>query len=185
MSIANGVTDKKGSKGARNTLEPGGKGNVQGASAVRSVHQISIGVQPTPARLRDRAPKGGAASPVNERFYKGGQFWPARPAGPDVVALMNEPAPEPIRLAIYGFTYTVRPIAVAAECGTAGFEMHRIDTGNTYHVHRDNYGCVKCDCGDYLFRHDGTATTCKHGSALVAKGLIPAPSPIPRRSAGG
>ena len=126
-------------------------------------------------RLRDRAPKGGATSPVNDRFYKGGQFWPARPAGPDIIDLIDEPAP--ITLAIYGFGYTVRLID-AGECGTVAYEMHRTDTNHTYHVIRTHHGLVKCDCGDYLFRHDGTASTCKHGSALVAKGLMAAPSPI-------
>jgi hypothetical protein len=86
------------------------------------------------------------------------------------------PKPATVRLSICGFVYQVEPIDVG-EFGTVGFKVHKLDTGNHYSIVRDHYGLVRCDCGDYQFRHDGTANLCKHGHALVERGLIPAPAP--------
>jgi hypothetical protein len=120
-----------------------------------------MGIIPQP-----RAPRGGVVSEVNGRFYKGGRFLPAAPAV------------EPVKVAITGFVYSVAPVAVAPEIGTVAYELHKLDTGNRYHVVRDGFGLVRCDCPDYEFRRDGTGPLCKHGAALVAKGLVPAPSPV-------
>jgi hypothetical protein len=44
-----------------------------------------------------------------------------------------------------------------------------------YDVCRTNEGLVVCDCPSYVSTHEGTCSTCKHGSALVAVGLLDAP----------
>lgn len=36
-------------------------------------------------------------------------------------------------------------------------------------------GRIRCDCPAFMYRHDEARTTCKHGLALVAAGLLPAP----------
>lgn len=95
-----------------------------------------------------------------------------------MTSLSQTRSPAPVKLAIFGFTYTVRPID-PGECGTVAFELYKADTGHHYHVIRDHFGIVACDCPDYLFRREGTGQPCKHGAALVAKGLVPAPSPEP------
>jgi hypothetical protein len=121
-----------------------------------------------------RAPKGGCT--VDGRVFKGGQFClPFDPIDPHGVEALVET--KAARVAIHGFTYTVREIP-AGECGTVAFEMHRTDTNHTYHVVRNHYGLVTCDCPDYLFRHEGSAGMCKHGSRLVELGMIATPTPI-------
>jgi hypothetical protein len=158
-----------------------------------------------PARIgRERAPKGGIE--VAGRFYKGGQLlpatasptptanprdsWPAwtdqrwtiaaSPASDIDLTAFAPPVspPAPTKLAIYGFTYTAREIP-AGECGSVAFELKKVETNNHYHVIRDHYGLVKCDCPDFLMRHDGTGQMCKHGSRLVELGMVPPPTPIP------
>lgn len=100
--------------------------------------------------------------------------------GTPIVSIDDEEDEEdaPTKLAINGFTYEAREIP-AGECGTVAFEVLKVETNNHYHVIRDAYGLVKCDCPDYLMRHDGTAAMCKHGKALVSMGLVKTPTPIP------
>jgi hypothetical protein len=43
--------------------------------------------------------------------------------------------------------------------------------GTTYTV-ADTIDGATCDCGDFVFRHDGHGTHCKHVRALRALGLI-------------
>ena len=89
---------------------------------------------------------------------------------PDLVA---EPAPA--KLAIHGFTYEAREIP-AEECGTIAYEFIKVEMNNHYHVIRNHFGEVTCDCPDYVLRRDGTGRMCKHGVGLVEAGLIPAPT---------
>ena len=123
-----------------------------------------------------RAPKGGCT--VAGKIYKGGQFClpydPANPHGEPAV----EVAPAPVKVAIHGFTYTVKKIP-AGECGSVAFEMHRIDTNHTYHVIRDGFGEVTCSCPNFEMRRAGTGVPCKHGRKLIDLGLIVAS--VPRR----
>ena len=88
-----------------------------------------------------------------------------------------EAKPEPARTAINGFTYTIEPTRIHPEVGSVAFRMHKIATNNTYHVHRDIYNEVKCDCPDFEMRRAGTGSTCKHGQALVSLGLLRATAP--------
>jgi SWIM zinc finger len=79
------------------------------------------------------------------------------------------------RTTIFGFSYQITPIRVAAECGTVAFELLKISSQNHYHVIRDNHGEVSCDCPDFEMRKIGTGKPCKHGAKLIELGLI-APS---------
>lgn len=45
----------------------------------------------------------------------------------------------------------------------------------TYDLAHTNDGLVVCDCKSYVASHEGTISTCKHGSALVLMGLLPKP----------
>jgi hypothetical protein len=45
----------------------------------------------------------------------------------------------------------------------------------TYDLAHTNDGLVVCDCKSYVATHEGTSSTCKHGSALVLMGLLPKP----------
>jgi hypothetical protein len=173
-----------------------------------TVHPFAVGLDRPAVAARVRAPRGGvdiagrfyrggsylpanapaivATAPVatNPR-----DSWPAwtdeerwtiaePPASEiDLTAFAVPREPEPARFAIHGFTYTAREVP-AGECGSVAFAVHRPDTNHTYHVIRDNFDVVKCDCPDFLMRHDGTGRMCKHGSKLVELGLIPAPTPV-------
>ncbi len=185
-----------------------GKGNVWEPKALESLvstvspaiptlpFAVGIAGPSTSAPARPRAPKGGTL--VAGRFYRGGTFLPAtanprdewpewtderwtvaeRPASDiDLTAFAPIAPAGPTRFAINGFTYTASEVP-AGECGTVAYELHRLDTNHRYHVIRDHYGLVKCDCPDFLFRCDGTGQTCKHGSKLVAMGMVPAPTPV-------
>jgi len=44
-----------------------------------------------------------------------------------------------------------------------------------YDLARTNDGLVICSCSAYVASHEGTVSTCKHGSALVLTGLLPKP----------
>ena len=136
---------------------------------------FSVGiVKATPARYGIRAPKGGCT--VNGRTFKGGQFClPFDPANPHGKPAAPVIVPAPAKVAITGFTYTVREIP-AGECGTVAYRMHRIDTNHTYDVIRNHFGEVTCDCPDYECRRAGTGQMCKHGAKLVELGMIPAPA---------
>jgi hypothetical protein len=143
---------------------------------------FSIGiVKPITTRYGIRAPKGGCT--VTGRTFKGGQFcYPfdasnphSQPIAAPAPVVVPAASPTPFKVAINGFTYTVREID-PGECGTVAFRMHRIDTNNTYDVIRNHFGEVTCDCPDYEMRRAGTGQICKHGSRLVELGMIPAPS---------
>ena len=143
-----------------------------------SIAPSSIPVKPIRhnPRIVNRAPKGGATSPVNGRHYKGGWFMPMDPAP------VIPPAPVPVVIAIRGFTYEVREIP-AGECGTVAYAMRKRETDNRYDVIRNHFGEVTCDCPDYEMRRVGTGSMCKHGRALVQAGYIPAPAPGPAADA--
>lgn len=118
----------------------------------------------TTGRILNRAPKGGEISPVNGRFYKGGQFMPT-------VAVV-----EPVAtIEIKGATYTVRPIDPGF-AGVAAVEVTKLVNGESYAVVLEADGRAVCECPSYLYTHENKATTCKHGVALLAAGLLRAPA---------
>lgn len=53
---------------------------------------------------------------------------------------------------------------------------HR-DPSAVYDVTRDEFGTVRCDCPDFLFRAEPAGDLCKHARAVAVAGLIPARRP--------
>lgn len=58
------------------------------------------------------------------------------------------------------------------------------DPAGVYDVSRGADGLVRCDCPDYVWKREGTATMCKHGAACVGAGLVEAPAPVPNSADG-
>lgn len=83
-----------------------------------------------------------------------------------------------ITIEIQDTRYSVDEVP-AGEFGRKAFRLCK-HSGNheVYDVIHDAFGCVACSCPDYIARHDGTSSMCKHGRALVALGLMPGPAPI-------
>lgn len=81
-----------------------------------------------------------------------------------------------VRLTVHvnGVPYAARPLPVEPGSGVARLvRLRKLDGDReTYYIHRDDEGRVGCDCADFEFRHVGTGTTCKHGRALAAVGLL-------------
>ena len=115
-------------------------------------------------RLINRAPKGGAISPINGRFYKGGQFMPM--AGAEI---------KPTRVEIKGATYEVRAIDPGF-AGVAAVEVRKFN-GESYAVTLQADGRAVCECPSYLYTHEDRGTCCKHGLAVIEAGLLRAPAP--------
>jgi len=84
-------------------------------------------------------------------------------------------------LTIKGHDYAAEPID-PVESGSAAFRLVKA-SGETYDVIRDHAQMVVCDCPSYVTRFAGTKGTCKHGTALIAAGLLRAPSPVPNAPA--
>jgi len=80
-----------------------------------------------------------------------------------------------LALAIDHQVYQVEPIP-AGEFGTKAFRLEKKSTGAVHDVIRTNAGLVECSCPSYEVTYRNTLGTCKHGSALVAMGLLDAPS---------
>jgi hypothetical protein len=132
-------------------------------------------VKTTSTRHGLRAPRGGCT--VNGQVFKGGCFCrPYDEANPHELPTV-EAKPEPARTTINGFVYTVEPARIHPEVGSVAFRMHKIDTNNTYHVHRDIHGEVVCSCPDFEFKRAGTGSSCKHGRRLVELGMLRATAP--------
>jgi hypothetical protein len=90
----------------------------------------------------------------------------ARPAAPTTFRLL---------LAIGTTDYRVRPITSALH--SRAFRLRRADGKGEYFVTQGEDGHA-CDCGDFTWRREGTATVCKHVRALRAARLLdPAPTP--------
>lgn len=75
---------------------------------------------------------------------------------------------------IRGASYAVEPIA-AGFAGVAAVRVVKLVNGESYDVVRRADGLVECSCPDFVCRHEGKGTFCKHGAAMVARGLLPVP----------
>jgi len=81
--------------------------------------------------------------------------------------------PDTCRLTVHirGVCYSARPIRPEASDVTRAWRLGRPD--GTSYVVADTACGPTCDCGDFVWRHDGRdATGCKHVRALRALGLI-------------
>jgi hypothetical protein len=84
---------------------------------------------------------------------------------------------KPTTLLIKGLAYSVSKIDPGEE-GTAAFRLDKVHGEGVYDVVRTHDGLVRCDCPSYVMTFEGTASTCKHGRALVEAGYLDRPSPI-------
>jgi hypothetical protein len=68
-------------------------------------------------------------------------------------------------------SYAMRPLR-AHWYGLKAFELRKAD-GTTYVVSRDGRGRLACECGDHVWRHEGTDSVgCKHCIALKALNIL-------------
>jgi hypothetical protein len=80
-----------------------------------------------------------------------------------------------VEIVIKDAVYHAEPIP-AGEFGVAAVRLtKRSVKGEVYDVVLTHDGRAECDCPSYEFTHRGTASTCKHGKACLAKGLLIAP----------
>ncbi len=86
---------------------------------------------------------------------------PATAKAPDICRLIIE---------IGDTMYRVSPIPVRDFGARRAFRLKK-DADTIHHVIEHIHG-IECSCGDFVFRHDGKPTTCKHVRALKAVGLL-------------
>jgi hypothetical protein len=76
-------------------------------------------------------------------------------------------------------SYSVETIP-AGEFGVAAIRLTKLVNGESYDLLRTNDNGLECTCPDFVCRHEGKGTCCKHLSFAVANGFLPvAPSPAP------
>jgi hypothetical protein len=83
---------------------------------------------------------------------------------------------------IKGALYAVEAIP-AGEFGQSAVRVTKLVNGESYDVIRTRLDLVECSCPDWVVRHDGKGTMCKHGRAMVVAGYLAAPCPIPNKPA--
>ena len=87
---------------------------------------------------------------------------PRKPKAPDVCRLS---------VTIRGTHYTARPIRAESSDVVRAWRLRKAD-GTTHDV-ADTIDGATCDCGDFVYRHEGIdALGCKHIRALRALGLL-------------
>src|SRR4051795_7620368 len=80
-----------------------------------------------------------------------------------------------LMLTIRETDYSVTPIAPGPD-NIKAYRLEKLSGDReTYDLAHTNDGLVVCDCPSYVATHEGTSSTCKHGSALVLMGLPPKP----------
>lgn len=79
---------------------------------------------------------------------------------------------------IKGASYAVEAID-AGECGRSAVRVVKLVNGESYDVIRTHAGVVECTCPDFVCRHEGKGSMCKHGAACLANGLLVAPVAAP------
>jgi hypothetical protein len=89
-------------------------------------------------------------------------------------ATQSKPKPAGVcrlTVTIRGTSYTARPVNPQASDVARAWRLRRAD-GAVYTVADTEHG-PSCDCGDFVWRHDGKdATGCKHVKSLRALGLL-------------
>jgi hypothetical protein len=79
---------------------------------------------------------------------------------------------------IKGATYSVETIS-PGECGVSAARVTKLVNGESYDVIRTRLNVVECTCPDYVCRHEGKGTLCKHAASMVARGFLPTPDAPP------
>jgi hypothetical protein len=83
-----------------------------------------------------------------------------------------------VEIEIKGALYAAEAIP-AGEFGVSAVRLVKLVNGESYDVIRTHTNVVECSCPDFVCRHEGKGTMCKHGRAAVVEGLLPtAPAPI-------
>lgn len=91
----------------------------------------------------------------------------------------SRPLDVSLLLTIRETDYSVTPIAPGPD-NVKGYRLEKLSGAReAYDLAHTNDGLVTCDCPSYVATHEGTISTCKHGSALVLMGLLPKPCCIP------
>jgi hypothetical protein len=89
-------------------------------------------------------------------------------------------APSAPWLSIMGKLYLAEPLPAEDSDVLQLVRLQKHADGECYDVSSHADGLIRCQCGDWVFRREGTtAEPCKHGRALVAAGLMEAPRPVP------
>ncbi len=83
----------------------------------------------------------------------------------------------PATVEIKGASYAVETIP-AGECGRAAVRVTKLVNGESYDVIRTDRGIIECSCPDFVCRHEGKGTLCKHGASMLARGFLDVPAPI-------
>lgn len=171
---------------------------VAGVVPAEAVDATQEKATPSPAPIIDVAPVAVESTPVANpwadrpfalrsaaRLDQMDWAWSRRQAAvADILGrnpLEAEPAPPVARVvAIRGREYAVREIAIDKSIGSQAFEVTALSGRTHYHVHRDTFGGVHCDCADHEFRRshaNGFGSPCKHVHRLIGLGMLMAPSP--------
>jgi predicted nucleic acid-binding Zn finger protein len=73
---------------------------------------------------------------------------------------------------IKGALYAVEAIQ-AGECGQSAVRVVKLVNGESYDLIRTKGNVLECSCPDWVCRHEGKGTCCKHLAYAVAHGLLP------------
>jgi hypothetical protein len=83
-----------------------------------------------------------------------------------------------LTLTINGQHYAVKKVECQAAGASRCYELKKPGTaGTTYHIATFPYG-VECDCPDFIYRREGTASECKHIRSMKVFGLIEGPASV-------
>jgi hypothetical protein len=114
-----------------------------------------------PTSTRGRSPRGGCT--IGGRYYRPGCYLP--------------------NVEIKAASYIVQPID-AGECGTSAVRLVKRTSGESYDLIRTHAHGLGCSCPDFVFRHEGKGSVCKHLAHAVALGLLPVAPVAPIVEAG-
>ena len=81
-----------------------------------------------------------------------------------------------LTIEIKGALYAVEAIP-AGEFGTSAVRVTKLVNGEVYDLIRTDANVLECTCPDFVCRHEGNGTCCKHLAFAVANGLLPVARP--------
>ena len=92
------------------------------------------------------------------------------------VKVSDQPLAARLTLTIRGTDYAVTRLEPGPD-HTRAWRLEKLGgKAEVYDLARTREGLVACDCPSYTSTHEGTASTCKHGQAMIEVGLIKVPS---------
>ncbi len=88
------------------------------------------------------------------------------------VKASSQPLDVRLQITIRGTNYSVTRFDPGPD-NTKAYRLEKVGgKGEVYDLARTNEGLIICDCPSYVDTHEGTSSTCKHGTALVEVGLL-------------